>query len=1010
MSPLGSGRGYKVFKPTISRSDFGPITSTNRGSALKLLGAVGQNRSGPLGPHNSALRLQDTLPESSTNDNDSCAQGSIFVKSREMLGASSSGGGYDSEGCNRVGPDNDSRVLQSDIPSSETWGPLETGYRSLGFEHLHRLPLLPYGNTSLYTEDSSERPMVNLVGSQGRIFSCSDPSQPQTLPTVLSQGYSMAVQSPAIWPVHSTTGFYQGVNSGASLCTFTRSQASYVPRRLATQSGHQGGVVNSYSLANRPVYKARLGCERGEVGLKSVSVSGLFGNSSGHQARFSLPVPPPLRQMVFPSEGVHCQAGSTGIAVATHIGSSSLSREASQIWQGSDTSCATTATAPLESEVRLPASTCSVGSGLCGVSQMVVGNVKFDSRRPLGDCRHSLLPLHGQQLPRLGCTCPISDGLRSMDRSYGLSAYQPPRAECHLAGSQSLCQHAGQLHCGYHVRQYGCYSLCEKSGGDEVARNERSGESALPLGRAQKHDSSAQTSPWSSQRVSRPVESREPSSQNRVESEPVHSGQDFQSLGQASCRPIRPQPEQETGNLHGSHSGARVLESRQFGTLLEGTIRLCVPSNIFNQSMSEQDSSRQDVTDSDSPSVASAGVVYRPTVTDSGLSNNTAPVTTSAEADVLSSLPWQSGRAESSRLSVISGFAKSKGFSDKVSERISVPQRGSTLKLYEYKWKIFREWCQSRGFNPVSPTVPIIADFLLYLFEDRGLSVSAIKGYRSSLSQITQSLGIDITHDASLRALIQSFSIERPIARRSVPRWDLMIVLRHLMRAPYEPMSGSSLADLTRKTAFLVALASAKRTSELWAFSANVAYGHELKSATLTFVPGFMAKTYRPGRPETDVLPVTFPALAPTCGYDMPERNLCPVRALRYYTKETKVGVNPERSKKLFIAHKSGHSGDIVKTTISGWIKSVIRSAYGSVRDEDIPHLTHTEFQARELRAMATSLAFHQHNSLRQVMEAASWRAEGTFASFYLRDMNPPSSSLGSLVAGQTVVASLASV
>ena len=38
---------------------------------------------------------------------------------------------------------------------------------------------------------------------------------------------------------------------------------------------------------------------------------------------------------------------------------------------------------------------------------------------------------------------------------------------------------------------------------------------------------------------------------------------------------------------------------------------------------------------------------------------------------------------------------------------------------------------------------------------------------------------------------------------------------------------------------------------------------------------------------------------------------------------------------------------------------------------------------------MATSLAFHQHHSLKQVMEAASWRVDSTFASFYLRDLTP---------------------
>jgi hypothetical protein len=64
---------------------------------------------------------------------------------------------------------------------------------------------------------------------------------------------------------------------------------------------------------------------------------------------------------------------------------------------------------------------------------------------------------------------------------------------------------------------------------------------------------------------------------------------------------------------------------------------------------------------------------------------------------------------------------------------------------------------------------------------------------------------------------------------------------------------------------------------------------------------------------------------------------------------------------------------DIVKITISCWVKGLIKSTYEKVGNDDMPHLTHKHVQARELRAMATSLAFHQRHSLRQAMEAASW-------------------------------------
>ena len=106
------------------------------------------------------------------------------------------------------------------------------------------------------------------------------------------------------------------------------------------------------------------------------------------------------------------------------------------------------------------------------------------------------------------------------------------------------------------------------------------------------------------------------------------------------------------------------------------------------------------------------------------------------------------------------------------------------------------------------------------------------------------------------------------------------------------------------------------------------------------------------------------------------------------------------------VSFKPGHNGDLVKVTISGWINALIKSAYEKVENDDVPHLTHRNFQARELRAMATSLAFHQYHSLKQIMEAASWRSDGMFASFYLLRLSPAllDPTLGPLVAAQAVV------
>ena len=77
---------------------------------------------------------------------------------------------------------------------------------------------------------------------------------------------------------------------------------------------------------------------------------------------------------------------------------------------------------------------------------------------------------------------------------------------------------------------------------------------------------------------------------------------------------------------------------------------------------------------------------------------------------------------------------KEQGFSEAVAARIEAPQRRSTRSVYEAKWAIFTKWCVSNQVDFRSPPVKLVADFLLYLFEDKKLQPSTIDGYRSAIA------------------------------------------------------------------------------------------------------------------------------------------------------------------------------------------------------------------------------------------------------------------------------------
>ena len=186
-----------------------------------------------------------------------------------------------------------------------------------------------------------------------------------------------------------------------------------------------------------------------------------------------------------------------------------------------------------------------------------------------------------------------------------------------------------------------------------------------------------------------------------------------------------------------------------------------------------------------------------------------------AQADLLTPLSSASVASQPSRLEVIKGFHKERGFSEAVAQRLAISQRQSSAGVYESKWKVFGEWCHVKQINPVKATVQQLADFLIFLFEEKKLAISSIQGYRSCISKVFLARGIDISHDRDLNMLVRNFTIERPVQHREVTRWDLMVVLRLLMKPPFEPMNMASLADMTRKLAFLLTLASAKRNSEV---------------------------------------------------------------------------------------------------------------------------------------------------------------------------------------------------
>ena len=265
----------------------------------------------------------------------------------------------------------------------------------------------------------------------------------------------------------------------------------------------------------------------------------------------------------------------------------------------------------------------------------------------------------------------------------------------------------------------------------------------------------------------------------------------------------------------------------------------------------------------------------------------------------------------------------------------------------------------------------MIADFLVHLREDKSLSVPAIKGYRAALNQVFKLKGLDLGSSQELSLLIRGFERSCPPREVRPPEWDIVLVLKSLTRAPYEPLSRSSDMALTHKTVFLLALASAKRVSELHGISYRIRHTEGWDSVSFSFVTEFVAKTQNPSVCDSRFEGFSVPAL-PREGTDREERSLCPVRAVREYANRTKA-LRPA-CRHLFVSC-GPNKKEVSKNTLSYWIRQVIRLAYYSAPNTPAP----SRVRVHDMRKIGPSLAFRKNHAVGQVLRAGVWTSQNTF-------------------------------
>ena len=403
--------------------------------------------------------------------------------------------------------------------------------------------------------------------------------------------------------------------------------------------------------------------------------------------------------------------------------------------------------------------------------------------------------------------------------------------------------------------------------------------------------------------------------------------------------------------------------------------------------------------DSGRTSLAREGVVRRLAASTDSTTPDSTLLGQAASAAPLQPVPSRRPRAEPSRVATLKRHYRKSGFSGRAARVLSGVLRESSSRLYQSRWKIFCGWCRGRSVAPVNASVPVVVDFLIHLRQDKGLSVSAVKGYCSALNSVLALKGLDLAASREITTLLRSCARSVNSVELRPPAWDVSLVLQSLTGAPYEPLRTCEERFLAQKTLFLLALASAKRIGELHALSYRVSHTRDWGEVSFAYVTGFVAKTQDPSSLAPRFEGFTVPALT-NARKIRNGRLLCPVRAVKVYLDRT--APHRPRCERLFVT--AGRSKkEISKTTVSFWLRKTISRAYelsGTALPVPAP-------RARETRGIAPSILFRKNFAVDQVLKAGTWRRHTTFTRHYLRDIAHKSLDtfhLAPVVAAQSVV------
>ena len=897
------------------------------------------------------------------------------------------------------------RLLQPVVSETQETGNLETNNRSLSSKQNSQKRQIQDGDDCIRSPICQTRGMVNKHRPYRCLFPCAGSPRIQEISKIRSKRTCLSIQKPAIWTDKQSGSFHGGSQASSRICSQARDPPSPVHRRLVGTNQQSSSEQGRYRLAHPLDEISGIQGQLYQIRPDSGENKGFFG---GHSRPCQLSGEAIRHTSNDPSQtnkGIPFKTLSDCSQVANPVRSCDVLPASDGLRPSLGT---TTEEMPGKTVVNVGpgsphfshlGSTCSGSSPLVGIpSEIPPGH-------PLGTIQGISRAIHGCVSDRLGSPFKRGNDLGRVDYEGDGFSHQSQGDD---GGVQSY-GHSSEKHSRLPpadcMRQSVSGILHKQRGGDGIKSTVSINREIPNINGGTECALQSEAHTRCSKYLCRSVVKKSDPSIHRVVTEPLCYNQDLAGVWNSSSGFVRYLSEQPSSGLYVPLPRPKSSGHRRVVPGLGRSERVCVPTVASAGEGGQEDKSNKLLSSTNCTILAqaelvhpSAGPVNRYSTVSSRQTRPAIPTRTESQIR-------EPTEATPSRMAAIRSGFEAKGFSPKVAELATKAIRSSSAKQYDSQWNILTSWCSTRGINSTNPSLPEIAQFMTYLFEERQVSPGTIESYRSSLSGVlNHTTHLNIGQDPTLSQLIKAMYQLKPRKLHSIPNWDLALVLSALREAPFEPIYMTDIKFATLKTVFLVAIATGCRRSEL----------HALARSSLVSLPngegivlypraGFRSKNENRKNPDSIFTSVRIKALAPFLNNDDEDKRLCPVRAIKHYLARTKAaGLRDDR---LFVSIQENRVIPISAPTVSRWIKDTVVIAYDNLNKDQKVFF---RVKAHDTRAMATSLAKLNNIPMDSILKAARWSSQTTFINFYLRDLQVNADklySLGPIVAAQHICA-----